>query len=43
VDEKGSKRLHHVVGVNGIEKNKNSIIIVDESDAIIMKDPILFA
>lgn len=31
------------MGVKGIPKNKDTIIIVDESDEMIMRDPLEFA
>jgi hypothetical protein len=37
------ERLHHVVGVANLPKNKKCVIIIDESDDIIMRDPVLFA
>ena len=43
VDAEGFQRLHHVVGVKGIPKGKETIIIVDESDEIIMRNPVEFA
>ena len=43
VDAEGFQRLHHVVGVKGIPKSKETIIIVDESDEIIMRNPVEFA
>ena len=43
VDEKGFQRLQFITDLTKIEKNKKSIIVVDESDAIIMKDPEMFA
>ena len=40
---KDMERLHHVVGVSYLPKNKKCVIIIDESDDIIMRDPVLFA
>jgi len=37
---KAGKRLHHVIGLDQVPKNKGSIVIVDESDAIMLTDPI---
>jgi len=34
------ERLHHVVGVSDLPKNKKCVIIIDESDDIIMRDPV---
>ena len=40
---KEMERLHHVVGINDLPKAKKCIVIIDESDDIIMRDPELFA
>ena len=42
-NEKEMKRLHHVVGIADITTNKKCVIIIDESDDVIMRDPELFA
>ena len=39
VFEKGMPRVHHQVGIHSILRRKETIIIVDESDEVIMKDP----
>ena len=36
-------RLHHVVGIGGVPKTKTCVVIVDESDDVVMKDPENFA
>ena len=41
-DKENAKRIHHVVGVNSIPKDKECLVIVDESDEIIMSDPTKF-
>ena len=41
-DSKAINRLHHVVGIDQVPKKKGSIVIVDESDAIMLSDPINF-
>ena len=43
VHQKGMGRLHHQVGIKGIPKTRDTIIIVDESDEVIMRDPVEFA
>ena len=42
LDKKNAKRIHHVVGVNNIPADKECLVIVDESDEIIMSDPVKF-
>ena len=42
VDQKVTERLHHVCGIESVLKNKKSIVIVDESDSVILNDPIAF-
>ena len=37
------KRLHHVVGIDDLPTTKKCVIIIDESDDIIMRNPVLFA
>ena len=37
------ERLHYWNGLQEIKRKKDSIFIIDESDAIIMRDPVDFA
>ena len=39
VFEKGISCVHHQVGIDKIPKRKDTVIIVDESDDVTMKDP----
>lgn len=36
-------RLYHVVGIDGVPPRKQCVVIVDESDDVVMKDPENFA
>ena len=41
-DKKDAERIHHVVGVKNLPKDQECLVIVDESDEIIMNDPVKF-
>jgi hypothetical protein len=42
-DSKNKKRLKHIVDISKVNLNQESILIVDESDDVIMKNPKKFA
>ena len=42
VDARVKDRLHHVCGIESVPKNKRALVIVDESDSIMLEDPIRF-
>ena len=41
-DQKDAKRIHHIVGVKNLAIDKECLVIIDESDEIIMLDPLTF-
>lgn len=41
-DKKDAERIHHVVGVKKLPIEKEILVIIDESDEIIMIDPLSF-
>ena len=41
-DKKDAERIHHVVGVRNLPTDKECLVIIDESDEIIMLDPLKF-
>ena len=42
-DSKSKKRLKHIVDISNVNPDKESVLIVDESDDVIMKNPKKFA
>jgi hypothetical protein len=40
--KKDAERIHHVVGVKKLPIEKEILVIIDESDEIIMIDPLTF-